>query len=72
MKQRLFQVLGRLFVAGLLGWMVLPPVAHAEAPAPGRAAPRSEAELLQRLEAAVKAKDKAAILALYNWDGVAD
>jgi len=33
-------------------------------------APASDAQLLERLETAVKAKDKAAILDLYNWDGV--
>ena len=30
-------------------------------------APASDAQLLERLETAVKAKDKAAILDLYNW-----
>ena len=39
---------------------------------PAPAAPTSEAQLIQALEQAIKAKDKPAILALYNWDGVPD
>ena len=35
-----------------------------------QAAPASETQLLQMLQKALKSKDKAAILALYNWDGV--
>src|SRR5271170_1467327 len=37
----------------------------------GKAAPTSESQLLQELNAGLKAKDKDAILALFNWDGVA-
>lgn len=35
-------------------------------------APASAPQLLQELETTLKAKDKAAIMALYNWEGVAD
>lgn len=35
-----------------------------------QAAPTSDAQLLHALETAINAKNKAAIMALYNWDGV--
>lgn len=38
----------------------------------GQDAPASAEQLRQEFETALKAKDKAAILALYNWDGVSD
>jgi thiol-disulfide isomerase/thioredoxin len=36
----------------------------------GKDAPTSESQLLQELNAALKVKDKDAILALFNWEGV--
>ena len=51
-----------LFLAFLAGWL----------PEQGQAAPTSDTQLLQALETAVKSKDKAAIMALYNWEGVPD
>jgi hypothetical protein len=38
--------------------------------AQAQTAPTSDAQLVQSLETALKAKDQAAILALFNWDGV--
>ena len=38
----------------------------------GKDAPTSAQQLRQDFESALKAKDRAAILALYNWDGVSD
>src|ERR1039457_6223438 len=52
-------VLG-VILTGLFGWQSLL----------AKDAPTSDAQLLEQLETAVKAKDKAAILELYNWDGV--
>jgi hypothetical protein len=49
-----------VILAGLFGWQ----------PLLAKDAPTSDTQLLERLETAVKAKDKAAILELYNWDGV--
>lgn len=49
-----------LFLASLVGWL----------PVQTQAAPTSEAQLLQTLETALKAKDKDAIMALYNWEEV--
>jgi peroxiredoxin len=61
MKQMLSSIF-RLFLVGLVGWL----------PAQGRGAPTSDTQLLQALETALKSRDKAAIMALYNWDGVPD
>jgi hypothetical protein len=36
----------------------------------GKDAPTSAPQLLQKLNAGLKAKDKVAILALFNWEGV--
>ena len=72
MNRMLSRVLGWLCLAGTFGWLMGPLPAPAELPVPVTVAPKSEVELLQRLQTAVEARDKAAILALYNWDGVAD
>ena len=55
-----FALVPLLFWLGIFAWPMLP----------AQAAPTSDDQLLQALESALKAKDKAAILALFNWDGV--
>lgn len=54
-------LISRIFLVGLGGLQ----------PGWGQNAPASDSQLLQKLEAALKVKDKAAIMSLYNWEGVA-
>jgi peroxiredoxin len=53
-------------------WLVIMAGLGGGLPAQAQTAPISDTQLLQAVENALKAKDKAAILALFNWDGVAD
>src|SRR5208282_6049782 len=60
LMRRMLTLISRIFLAGLGGLQ----------PGWGQNAPASDSQLLQKLEAALKVKDKVAIMSLYNGEGV--